>query len=253
MNKIVLTLRGKLSISIEADCITPDNFCMKTLDEISNLPVYAGRHAKRLGDFFYVKGNAAHSCEKQAIELAPGCDKVNWIGRNMSAGSINILGNCGMHLAEGMLGGEIHVQGDCVDWAATDLRGGKILIEGSAGNFLASAFWGASGGMRGGEVIVLKNCGDFAGKKMLGGKINVGGRAGRFPGYGMLGGTMDLVGCENYVGALMKSGVILLQEKPELLPGFLAQETCEYAGSIAYAGDLVCKGSGRIIVPEVRK
>ncbi len=48
MEKITLTPNGEKYLVLEAECITPDNFAGKTLDQIGDLTVWEGNTTHQL-------------------------------------------------------------------------------------------------------------------------------------------------------------------------------------------------------------
>ena len=96
---------------LEAEVICPDVMMTLKNDAIRALPVYLGKKHTQLGDYFTVEGEASDE-----IEIHGELQKVRWIGRGMSRGRINIVGNVGMHLGAYMTGGTIEVSGSTSDW-----------------------------------------------------------------------------------------------------------------------------------------
>src|SRR5687768_6108891 len=105
------TLRGKTSVPLEVEGITPDVVRGKTVGEIEKLEVFEGNVKSKVGDFFAVKGDAGDEVHEWEGDLTG----VHWIGTKMERGRIVVEGNGGRHIGSEMRGGEIHVLGDAGD------------------------------------------------------------------------------------------------------------------------------------------
>src|SRR5262245_30093089 len=95
-----LTFTSTTTIPVEAECIAPDALAGKTAAEIGRLPVHHGNLRARLGDFFRVEGDAGDA----QVVIDGDCSRVKLVGAGMTAGTITIEGNIGMHLGAEMRG-----------------------------------------------------------------------------------------------------------------------------------------------------
>ncbi|MBU7014132.1 MAG: formylmethanofuran dehydrogenase subunit C [Theionarchaea archaeon] len=205
----------KTAIPVTAPCITPDWFSGKSVEEVGNLPVYYGNKEKRLRDVFDIKDDG-----KDIITLG-SVPTVKYIGKGMTAGSIVIKGDAGMHLGAEMKGGCITVEGNVSDWAGAEMKGGEIVVAQNAGHCLGGAYRGSKSGMNKGLIVVKGNAGNEVGGLMKKGIIVVEGNLGDAAGCSMKGGTLICYGHPgNRLGALMQRGSIVLYESPALLPTF---------------------------------
>ena len=213
---ITLKLKEKLSIPVEADCITPDNFQDKTNGQIKALTVHWGNKKRVLGDFFEVDG------EKSSDIVVEGdCDKVKLIGHQMSFGSIHIKGNCGYNTGTYMTGGKIVIDGNARDYLGALMEGGQIFCNGDVGHFLGGAYKGETTGMSGGEIVVKGNAGHEIGGYLRRGLIAVGGDCGDFPGIFMQAGNVVILGKPGIRGGSnMVRGTIVLMNETEIMPTF---------------------------------
>jgi formylmethanofuran dehydrogenase subunit C len=223
---ITLRPKGAFSIPLEAEAISPDAMAGRSLKDVGRLPVVQGNTEAPLEEFFTVEGQA-----DEVICLDGDCSAVKYIGKGMTRGRIEILGDAGMHVGAEMRGGEIVVQGNAADWAGAEMRGGLLRIRGHAGHLLGAAYRGSEKGMRGGIIIVTGNAGNEAGCAMRRGLIAIGGGAGDFTGVMMIAGTVMVLGELGIrTGAAMKRGSILAcggnGNAPALLPTFRAD--CTY-------------------------
>lgn len=215
---LYLRLKEKLDVPLEADVISVDRLAnVSSIGEIGKLRVFYGKEEMELGDFFEIKG----SMEDGKVLVEGDLSKVKRIGKNMSWGELEICGNVGMHLAEGLSGGRVFVRGNVSDWLGMSMSGGVIYVEGNVGNFACASYWGEKRGMAGGVVVIKGNVGDDLGRRMRRGTILVTGDAGDFPGTGIIAGTVFILGkVGKALGAEMKRGTIVLLEEPELLSSF---------------------------------
>ncbi|GFP26202.1 formylmethanofuran dehydrogenase subunit C, partial [Candidatus Hakubella thermalkaliphila] len=56
LDKVILRLKERSNIPVEAEAICPDLFLTKSQQEIEELALYYGNKGRRLGDFFQVQG-----------------------------------------------------------------------------------------------------------------------------------------------------------------------------------------------------
>ncbi|MHA1297947.1 MAG: formylmethanofuran dehydrogenase subunit C [Candidatus Helarchaeota archaeon] len=225
---VTLKLKKKPETYLEAECITPDNFAGKNIEEIKKLSVYLGNRKMQISDFFNVSGNSGKTAEDTKIVIEGDVSLVQRIGEKMSAGEITINGDCGMHLGNSMTGGKIVVKGNASEWAGAMMDGGEIIIEGDAGNHCASAYRGNWVGMNNGKIIVKGKVGAESGSWMRATRTRKKypvlqcGSADLYLGVHNHGGTIICEGdCEGRVGADMARGQIIIKGKvKEMLPSF---------------------------------
>jgi len=219
---ITLTLKEPIErVPLEAEVLCPDTMVTLENQAIRALPVYLGKKQCRIDDFFTVDGQASDE-----IEIRGDVKKVRWIGRGMSRGRINIVGNVGMHLGAYMKGGTIEVSGSASDWVGGEMSGGSIRIAGHAGGQIGAAYRGSRIGMTNGTIVVGGSAGLEVGMRMKRGTIVVGGAVRDFTGLEMKGGTIILrSGAELRTGAWMNRGTIISLAPIPLLPTFLYATT----------------------------
>src|SRR5260221_698758 len=145
----ILTLKEQPTVPLEAEVLSPDVIAGLAHQEVRALKVLLGKHEHRLGDFFDVEGDGS-----EEIEIHGDARQVKWIGRGMTRGRINIVGNAGMHLGAYMKGGAIEVSGDATDWVGAEMSAGLIRIRGNAGGQTGAAYRGSVSGMTGGTILV---------------------------------------------------------------------------------------------------
>jgi formylmethanofuran dehydrogenase subunit C len=186
---VTLTLRAPLTARIEADCIAADRFAVLGEPEIADLPIWAGREQRTLGDVFDVHGERTGRLRIVGdVRLAAG------IGSGMAGGELIIDGNAGDRTGSAMTGGFIDVRGSVGDDAGCAMTGGAIHIRGGACDRVGGASAGASRGMTGGEIVVDGSVGTDAGARMRRGLLFVGGDTGHRPARAMIAGTVVVLG-----------------------------------------------------------
>jgi len=264
MEKVTLTPNGEKYLVLEAECITPDNFAGKTLEEIADMKVWEGNTPQRLGQFFTVKGTTAKSAADQVIVIDGDVPRVKYIGSKMTAGAILCKGNVDMYCGAWMKGGQILVKGNADAFSGIQMEGGDLVIEGNAGNYCGASYRGDWRGMKGGNILIKGNAGSDIGEYMIGGTItvmgnadiNAGIHAGRAVGSKEPGGKIVIYGSSpGRVGAQMTRGTIyVLGNVQTLMPGFALKETTnvDFDGKPTpfkvYTGDRAEAGKGTLYV-----
>jgi formylmethanofuran dehydrogenase subunit C len=213
---ITFHLKRQPTVPLEAEVLTPDVLAELSNDEIRALTIYHGKRQLPLGEFFDVEGERSVD-----LVLRGALDKVRWVGRAMSRGSVTVHGTIGMHLGAYMSGGRIEVHGNATDWIGAEMKNGFIHIHGNAGGQAGAAYRGSLGGMKDGTIIVDGSAGLEVGMRMRGGLIVIGGTARDFTGLQMKGGTIVLIGgAEIRTGAWMNKGTIVSMKPLTMMPTF---------------------------------
>ncbi|MHA1711387.1 MAG: formylmethanofuran dehydrogenase subunit C [Candidatus Freyarchaeota archaeon] len=260
---IKLYPKRTFQLPIIAECISPDVFEGKSVEEIMQLPVWEGSRRKTLETLFKIERTKEGESNKTTISIIGNVSRVRRVGAGMSIGEITIHGNVGMHLGEEMRDGKITVYGDAGRWTGSMMRGGIIEIHGNAGDYVGAPYRGSIRGMRGGTIVVHGNVGNEAGAYMRGGTIKVYGNAGQFIGLRMRGGTIFVKGnAESRVGACMTRGKIVICGSVEsILPSFTIEavrpkvkvDRDRVVGPFyMFIGDLTEEGNGRLYVSKPR-
>lgn len=219
---IVLTLKERPVVPLEAEVLCPDVVADLAHDAVCGLPVFLGKRQCRVDDFFEVEGEFSDE-----LEIRGDAGTVKWIGRGMTRGRITILGNAGMHLGAYMKGGTIEVSGNASDWVGAEMTAGLIRIRGNAGGQVGAAYRGSASGMQDGTILIDGSAGLEVGMRMKRGIIAVRGPVRDFAGLQMKGGSIFLMsGAELRTGAWMVRGTIVSLKEISLLPTF--SRACGY-------------------------
>lgn len=209
-------LKQQPVVPLEAEVLAPDAVRNLSNSEIRALGILHGKRQVPLEEFFDVEGERSAD-----MELHGDLNKVRWIGRGMTKGSIIVHGNAGMHLGASMKNGRIEVHGNVSDWIGAEMKNGLIHVHGNAGGQIGAAYRGALAGMKNGTIIIDGSAGLEVGMRMRRGTIVVGGPAKDFTGLQMKGGTIVLLsGAEIRTGAWMQRGTIISMKPLHLMPTF---------------------------------
>jgi formylmethanofuran dehydrogenase subunit C len=255
--------RGPFNVPVEAECVTPDAFAGKSMDEIGSLQIWEGNRKRTLGELFLIEGEESNPAEKVSIHLIEGLSKVRRIGTKMSVGEITVTGDVGMHLGEGMKGGTIRVAGNAGSWVGSTMKGGLIEIRGNAGDYVGAAYRGSTKGMGGGTIIIHGDAGNETGCFMRNGLIKILGNTGQFAGVHMKEGTIYVQGnVEARAGAQMLGGKIVIGGFiPSILPTFTIDSikpNVKLNGEkvqgpfYRFIGDLADQGEGKLFISQTK-
>ena len=254
MRTIIIALPKPISISVEAEVISPDKFAPLALEQIRRLEVWQGNRKRKLSDLFCVVGDEdlANPAEV-TIRLDGDFSRVKRIAEGMTAGTVEVTGSVGMHAGNKMRGGLLSIAGDADDWLGREMLGGLITVGGNARNYVGAGYRGEKCGMRGGIIEVRGSAGVFLGEHMCGGSIKVDGNAGDFPGAANQGGTILIGGNAYLPGAEMTKGLITIKGGAKILPSYQKAEQVMIDGTEyqKYTGDLVENGRGEIYVAVI--
>jgi len=246
---------------VEAECISPDAFAGKNLDEIGKLKLWEGNRQRSLSELFQIEGDGSAKPEELTIQVLGDVQKVRRIGAGMTAGEIVIHRDAGIHLGEEMRGGKIMVGGNADSWTGAMMKDGVIEVKGNAGDYVGAAYRGSVKGMRGGTIIIQGNAGNELGCFMRKGLIKVHGSVGQFAGMHMKNGTIFVRGdSEGRAGAEMTGGkIIVYGNLPSILPTFSIDSVRgkvkvngeEVTGPFyLFVGDLTEEGDGKLYVSQ---
>lgn len=211
MNALLFALITKPEFTIDVSPLTPNNLEGKNITNIKNIKLRYGKENIKVKELFLVKGkNSNH------IYIEKSCEKLTGIGNKMTKGLIEVKGNAGDFLGQGMKGGEIKVSGNVGSWIGNRMTNGQISINGNAGDYIGAGLPGDFFGMTNGLININGNVGDRVGDRMRRGIIVIHGKSGDYCGSRIHAGTiiiLDRVG--NHIGDGMRRGTIILAKKPK--------------------------------------
>jgi formylmethanofuran dehydrogenase subunit C len=268
MSALTFTLREPPVRTIDCAPLIPQLLADKTPAEVAAIELTCGNRRRRVDSLFDISGDDA-----QNVAIRRSGERLAWIGKNLTGGTLTVEGDAGPYAGCGMRNGTLTISGNAGAWAASGLAGGELRIGGNAGDFLAGALPGDKYGMRGGLVIVDGDAGDRTADRMRRGVLLIKGRAGDYLASRMRAGTVMVLGdIGDGAGFLMKRGTLILRQTPQhLLPTFgdcgvhalaflrlYAQpygdrdpafvELARWKRVRRHAGDLAMAGNGEILI-----
>jgi len=211
---VTLKLKETPDIVLDVEGLVPEAVKGKGAEEIERIKIFYGNRKVDVGDFFDV------SNDEDKIVFEGDLTRVKRIGAFLKDGEIVIRGNAGMYVGAFMRGGRIVVEGDVGHFSALNMKGGEMIVKGNAGDCLGASYRGEWRGMSSGKIFVSGNAGKEVGSYMRGGIIIIKGLADSYCGVKMTGGIIFANKAKTRAGAAMKGGSIIINETPELLPGF---------------------------------
>lgn len=216
MRALTLRLKAPPPQRVDMSPLTPERLRDLGAAEIARLALASGNRRLAVGELFDITPGDAGE-----LRISDSCGRLDFVGRDMTAGSIVVEGDVGAYVGQGLRGGRLRVMGRAGPWAATGLAGGIVEL-GGAGDYLGGALPGDMRGMAGGMVLVHGDVGERAGDRLRRGVIVVAGDTGAFPGSRMIAGTLVVGGRVGaYPGCMMKRGTLLLRDRPrDQLPSF---------------------------------
>lgn len=247
--KVTITLwdRDNPLIPVEAEMITPDAFFSG-----EEIIIAVGNRHMRLDGIadIHIEGEASSAAEV-AIEIRGDSARFKRVGEMMTAGSITIEGDIGMHCGNFMSGGSIEILGSADGWLGREMKGGEIICHGDAGDYCGAGYRGGRKGMRGGSIEVVGSVGDFACEHIAGGEVIIRGNTGDYPCAEMKGGTVIILGDCSRVCANMSAGTCYVYGyADEMIPTFERIGCVDRDGLQLhhFKGDVANRGHGDLYV-----
>ena len=145
-----LTFTLKLDPACKLDCsrLTPNGLAGLSLTQINNLSLTNSKNSLKVADYFEVYGSDSNN-----IIFKNPSKQLDFIGQQMSFGSIICQGDVGDRVGDQMRRGLILIDGDAGDYCGSRMVAGTIGIYGKVGKY-------AGFGMKRGTLL-LKNQADF--------------------------------------------------------------------------------------------
>lgn len=214
-----LTLVERPPLPVEVGCLNPEALAHASLAELERMSLTLGRNSISLAEIFRVEGGPG-----PRLVFAGPCERLDGIGRGLTAGEIRVEADAGYETGTRQSGGSIYVTGSVGDRAAAGMRGGVLTVAGKAGSFLGAPPPGERLGMRGGLVIVTGGVGPRAGERMRRGAILIAGDAGDCCGARMVAGTVAVAGkLGAWPGLRMRRGTIVASRAVQGVPDTFAE------------------------------
>lgn len=216
MSALTLSLKYNPHQRLDMSPLVCNKLLDKSVAEIAALTLQNGNEKVRVDTLFDISGD-----DCQQIIIRNCSDKIDYIGKQLSEGTITIEGDVGAYLAIAMTGGSITVHGNSGIFTACELLDGYVQVNGNAGDFVGAALPGNKKGLQGGMVLIKGNVGARAGDHMRRGTLLVEGNAGDYLGSRMTAGTIAVMGTVgSYIGYAMHRGTLLLWQQPKIPANF---------------------------------
>lgn len=216
MSALTFRLKTPLQQRLDLSPLVCQQIKGLSLQSIEAIHLQYGNRQVTVAELFTVSGD-----DGLDILFANACDKMDFVGKHLSEGSITVQGSVGAYLGLGMQQGFITVNGNTGIYTGGEMRKGQITIHGNAGDFVGGALPGNKMGMRGGMILIKGNAGERLGDHLRRGTILIEGNVGDYCGSRMIAGTIAVLGqVGHYAGYGMRRGTLLFWQKPRLSANF---------------------------------
>lgn len=216
MTALTLTLKQAPVQRVDMSPLVCQQLTGLSVDQIAALTLQSGKQQLRVDALFTLDGT-----DTQHIIIKNSHAKLDFIGKGLDGGNIDVEGDAGAYLGLGMTAGNLKVTGNVGLYAACEMKKGYLEIAGNAGDFLGAALPGNKMGMKGGTILVKGNVGARTGDHMRRGNILIEGNAGDYCGSRMTAGTIAVMGqTGRFLGYAMRRGTLLLWNPPTLSASF---------------------------------
>lgn len=210
MSALTFELKAAPEFPLDVSPLIPERLQGMTLEKIRNIKLDYGKQRTPVDSLFKVSGN-----DRDHIRIENSTDRVISVGANMTSGTIDVTGDVGKFLGQGLKGGLINVDGNAGDWTGNRMTGGRINIHGNAGDYVGASLPGDTFGMNRGFINIHGDAGDRVGDRMRRGIIIIHGQANDFCGSRMYAGTiMVMKQAGRNTGVGMRRGSLVLARKP---------------------------------------
>lgn len=215
MSEVVLTLRQAPPQRLDVSALSLPALAALDATRIAALPLRLGNASVDAGELFQVTVSAS---QEDALVVRDSCDRLDGLGAGTARGRVEIFGDAGAFVAQGMSGGQVEVHGNCGAYAGTGMAAGRLHVHGSAGDFAAAALPGQGAGLQGGTLVVDGDVGARAADRMRRGLLLVAGSTGEHCAARMIAGTVSVLGRVGPgLGLGMRRGTVLVRELPDPL------------------------------------
>ena len=131
---LIFTLKTTQNFKLNCSKLTPNNLAGLSIDQIAKLKLGENKYSSQVADFFTIAGD-----DTQNIIFKNTNENLDFIGANMSQGSITVCGDVGDRLGDKMRRGTILVEGNAGDYAGSRMLAGTIGIYGKTGAYTGYA------------------------------------------------------------------------------------------------------------------
>ena len=131
MSSLRFSLKEAPKQRIDCSPLIPDTLAEKSLAEIAAMELVVGKSTIRVDALFELTDG-----DSNTIVFTNSDSKLDFVGRNMTQGSISVRGDVGAYLGIFLEGVDITVDGNTGIYTACEMAGGQIKVNGNAGDFL---------------------------------------------------------------------------------------------------------------------
>ena len=142
MTALTFTLKSKPTFSLNCGRLTPNNLVGLSLTQIKNLSLLNSKNSPKVSDYFEVSGNDSNN-----IIFKNPTTQLDFIGHQMSFGSIICQGHIGDRVGDQMRRGLILIDGGAGDYCGSRMVAGTIGVYGNVGKY-------AGFGMKRGTILL---------------------------------------------------------------------------------------------------
>ena len=144
MSPLTFTLKDKLDFSLNCGKLTPNNLAGLSLEKIAKLKLGTSKNSPQVADFFdinfeKINPNLKSGEDTNRIIFKNSSSQLDFIGENMSSGTITVCGDVGDRLGDKMRRGVILVEGNAGDYAGSRMIAGTLGILGKTGVYTGFA------------------------------------------------------------------------------------------------------------------
>ena len=122
-----LTLHTVPNGRVDMSSVLPETLAGRTEDDIVRQVLLLDGSPVALGDLFEVGVD-----EADILTIRTDNNRLDYLGKGMTSGTLQIEGPAGHYAAQAMRGGELDIRGDAGDSAANGMKGGLLRIRGNA-------------------------------------------------------------------------------------------------------------------------
>ena len=130
MTALTFTLKSDLAFKLDCSRLTPNGLAGLSLTQINNLSLTNSKNSLKVADYFDVSGNHSDN-----IIFKNPSKQLDFIGQQMSHGSIICQGNVGDRVGDKMRRGLILIDGDAGDYCGSRMVAGTFGVYGNVGEY----------------------------------------------------------------------------------------------------------------------
>ena len=131
MTSLTFTLKSDPACKLDCSRLTPNGLAGLSLTQIKNLSLLNSKNSLKVADYFEVYGS-----DRNHIIFKNPSKQLDFIGQQMSHGSIICQGDVGDRVGDQMRRGFILIDGDAGDYCGSRMVAGTIGVYGNVGEYI---------------------------------------------------------------------------------------------------------------------